>query len=137
MKCPKCGSTLVKRSYKGMMEVDACPNCRGLWLDFDELDRLEDVVFDDDVHKGSLVHRQSETNFPCPHCESPLQEFQYRLYNLRLDTCQNGHGFWLDNGEDVRVMGIMATRAAEIQRKVDAESEWRGILKQMHAFLRK
>jgi len=30
----------------------------------------------------------------------------------------------------------MATRAAEIQRKVDAESEWRGILKQMHAFFK-
>ena len=56
---------------------------------------------------------------------------------LRLDYCENGHGFWLDAGEDVRVMGIMATRAAEIQRKVDTESEWRGILKQMHLFLRK
>jgi Zn-finger nucleic acid-binding protein len=102
MKCPKCGTTLVKKSYKGMMEVDCCPNCRGMWLDFEELDRLE--------------------------------EFQYRLYDLRLDTCQNGHGFWLDAGEDVRVMGIMATRAAEVQRKVDAETEWRGFLKQMHAF---
>jgi len=137
MKCPKCGNTLVKKSYKGMMEVDSCPNCRGMWLDFDELDRLEDIAFDDDAHKGSLVHRQNATNFPCPQCESPLEEFQYRLYDLRLDTCQNGHGFWLDAGEDVRVMGIMAVRAAEIQRKVDAESEWRGVLKSMHAFLRK
>ena len=136
MKCPKCGATLIKKFYKGMMEVDSCPNCRGMWLDFDELDRLEDVVFDDDTHKGSLVHRETETSYPCPHCESKLQEFQYRLYDLKLDTCQNGHGFWLDAGEDVRVMGVMAVRAAEIQRKVDAESEWRGILKHMHAFFR-
>ena len=136
MKCPKCGNTLVKKFYKGMMEVDCCPNCRGMWLDFDELDRLEDVVFDDDAHKGSLVHRETETKYICPHCESHLQEFQYRLYNLRLDYCENDHGFWLDAGEDVRVMGIMATRAAEIERKVDAETEWRGILKQMHAFFK-
>lgn len=34
-------------------------------------------------------------------------------------------------------MGLMATRAAEIERKVDAESEWRGILKQMHSFFKK
>jgi Zn-finger nucleic acid-binding protein len=119
------------------MEVDCCPNCRGMWLDFDELDRLEDVVFDDDLHKGSLIHHETETYYSCPHCESKLQEFQYRLYDLKLDTCRNGHGFWLDAGEDVRVMGIMAIRAAEIQRKVDAESEWRGVLKQMHAFLKK
>ena len=62
---------------------------------------------------------------------------QYRLYDLKLDYCENEHGFWLDAGEDVRVMGIMATRAAEIERKVDAESEWRGILKNMYAFLKK
>ena len=66
MKCPKCGTTLVKKSYKGMMEVDCCPNCRGMWLDFDELDRLEDVVFDDDLHKGSLIHRETETEYFCP-----------------------------------------------------------------------
>ena len=137
MKCPKCGTTLIKKSYKGMMEVDCCPNCRGMWLDFAELDRLEDVVFDQDEHKGSLIHRETETNYPCPHCDARLQEFQYRLYDLRLDTCEQGHGFWLDAGEDVRVMGIMAVRAAEIERKVDAESEWRGILKSMHAFLKK
>jgi len=137
MKCPKCATKLVKKSYKGIMEVDSCPNCRGMWLDFDELDRLEDVTFDQDEYKGSLLHRETETDFPCPHCEDHLQEFQYRLYDLKLDYCENEHGFWLDAGEDVRVMGIMATRAAEIQRKVDAESEWRGILKQMHAFLKR
>ena len=137
MKCPKCGSILVKKFYKGMMEVDSCPNCRGMWLDFDELDRLEDVTFDQDDYKGSLLHRKTETNYPCPHCEAELREFQYRLYSLKLDTCENGHGFWLDAGEDLRVMGIMSQRAAEIERKVDAESEWRGILKNMHAFLKK
>jgi Zn-finger nucleic acid-binding protein len=119
-----------------MIEVDSCPNCRGMWLDFDELDRLEDVAFDQDDYKGSLVHRNSMTNYACPHCEARLQEFQYRLYNLNLDYCENNHGFWLDDGEDVRVMGIMATRALEIQRKVDAEAEWRGVLKKMHLFIK-
>ena len=136
MICPKCGSTLVKKSYKGMMEVDCCPNCRGMWLDFDELDRLEDIAFDQDGYKGSLLHRETETRFQCPHCEAYLQEFQYRLYDLKLDYCGNGHGFWLDAGEDERVIGIMASRAVKIERKVDAESEWRGILKHMQTFFK-
>ena len=136
MKCPKCGTTLIKKSYKGMMEVDCCSNCRGMWLDFNELDRLEDVAFDQDEYKGSLFHRETSTRYSCPHCDSILQEFQYRLYDLRLDYCANQHGFWLDAGEDVRVMGIMAVRAAEVQRKVDAESEWRGLLKKMHLFIK-
>ena len=60
MDCPKCATQLVKKSYKAMMEVECCPNCRGMWLDFDELDRLEDVAFEQDELKGSLVHRETE-----------------------------------------------------------------------------
>lgn len=137
MNCPKCGTELIQKYYKGMLEVDTCPNCRGMWLDFDELDKLEDVVFDDDAHKGSLIHFQKMTDFPCPHCGVPLHDFQYRLYDLHLDYCsQNGHGFWLDFGEDERVMELMRKRAGDIQRKVDAEDEWQQVLKNMHAFLK-
>ncbi len=135
MNCPKCSASLVKKYYKGMMEVDYCPNCRGMWLDFDELDRLEDVAFDDDPHKGSLVHREVETAFACPVCDLPLKEFQYRLYDLHLDFCaKNKHGFWLDAGEDERVLEIMRRRNTEIHRKLDAESEWQQTLRKLHAF---
>jgi Zn-finger nucleic acid-binding protein len=138
MNCPKCNADLVKKYYKGMIEVDSCPNCRGMWLDFNELDKLEDVTFDDDAHKGSLVHFQSSTNYPCPHCGSGLDEFQYRLYDLKLDYCaENSHGFWLDAGEDERVMTFMSQRAGDIQRKLDAESTWKQTLKEMHLFLKK
>ena len=138
MNCPNCNSELTKKYYKGMFEVDSCPNCRGMWLDFNELDKLEDVVFDEDAHKGSLVHFQTQTENPCPHCGAKLDEFQYRLYDLRLDTCtENNHGFWLDADEDERVMEIMQKRASETQRKVSAEAEWKQILKGMHPFLEK
>ena len=121
-----------------MIEVESCPNCRGMWLDSNELDKLEDVVFDDDTHKGSLVHFQSNTNYPCPHCGTSLDEFQYRLNDLKLDYCAtNDHGFWLDAGEDERVMSIMQQRAGDIQRKVDAEAAWKQTLIEMHSFLRK
>jgi uncharacterized protein len=138
MNCPKCNTELAKKYYKGMIEVDSCPNCRGMWLDSNELDRLEDVVFDDDSRKGSLIHFQSKTIFPCPHCGSHLDEFHYRLYELKLEYCaENSHGFWLDAGEDERVISIMSQRAKDIQRKADAESTWRQTLKEMHLFLGK
>jgi Zn-finger nucleic acid-binding protein len=133
MKCPKCLAGLVKKSYKGMMEVECCPNCRGMWLDFDELDRLEDVVFDRDDLKGSLIHRQVVSDAFCPLCGAPLQEFQYRLFDLKLEFCPVArHGFWLDAGEDEWVLEVMRRRAAEMSRKLDAEMEWRKTLKQMH-----
>jgi Zn-finger nucleic acid-binding protein len=137
MKCPKCSADLVRKSYKGVMDVECCPNCRGMWLDFHELDRLEDIAFDKDEYKGSLIHRERQTDYHCPHCEAKLSEFQYRLYDLKLDYCANEHGFWLDVGEDERVKGIMIRKAEEIQRKVDAEVEWWKVLKRMRAFLKK
>ncbi|HMV98321.1 MAG TPA: zf-TFIIB domain-containing protein [Anaerolineales bacterium] len=138
MNCPKCNTELAKKYYKGMIEVDSCPNCRGMWLDFNELDKLEDVAFDDDSRKGSLIHHQAKTEFPCPHCGAAMDEFQYRLHDLKLDYCaENDHGFWLDAGEDERVIAAMNQRAQDIQRKNSAESDWRQTLKDMHAFLRK
>jgi Zn-finger nucleic acid-binding protein len=138
MNCPKCNTELIKKFYKGMLEVDSCPNCRGMWLDFDELDKLEDIVFDEDSQKGSLIHFQKKSEFPCPHCGSKLDEFQYRLYNLQLDTCiENSHGFWLDEGEDERVMEIMNQRSEDMKRKVNAEIEWKETLKKMHSFFKK
>lgn len=134
MKCPKCDSDLVKKFYKGMMEVDSCPNCRGIWLDCDELDTLEDVTFDDDEWKGSLIHSSTLTSHRCPHCENPLHQFQYRLYDLTLDYCaENGHGFWLDAGEEVRIMEKMQQRAKEVERKLAVEMEWQQTLRRFRA----
>jgi hypothetical protein len=36
-RCPKCGTVLVERHYKGI-EIDQCSRCQGLWLDCGELD---------------------------------------------------------------------------------------------------
>ncbi|NJN79007.1 MAG: zf-TFIIB domain-containing protein [Anaerolineales bacterium] len=138
MNCPKCNSELMKKHYKGMIEIESCPNCRGMWLDFHELDQLEDVAFNEDSYKGSLVHYQTKTNYLCPHCNTKLDEFQYRLYDLKLDACMdNDHGFWLDAGEDERVIEIMIQRSSDIKRKLSVEMEWKHILKNMHSFLDK
>lgn len=39
MKCPKCNETLVMAERNGV-EIDYCPNCRGVWLDRGELDKI-------------------------------------------------------------------------------------------------
>ncbi|WP_082321829.1 zf-TFIIB domain-containing protein [Variovorax paradoxus] len=40
MKCPVCPeSSLVMNARQGI-EIDYCPNCRGVWLDRGELDKL-------------------------------------------------------------------------------------------------
>jgi uncharacterized protein len=39
MTCPSCGGELVELDRSGV-RVDACRNCRGVWLDRGELDRI-------------------------------------------------------------------------------------------------
>lgn len=39
MKCPNCNETLLMSDKNGI-EIDYCPNCRGIWLDRGELDKI-------------------------------------------------------------------------------------------------
>jgi uncharacterized protein len=39
MRCPSCGGELVEIDRSGV-RIDACRNCRGVWLDRGELDRI-------------------------------------------------------------------------------------------------
>lgn len=39
MKCPVDGATLVLSDRQGI-EIDYCPECRGVWLDRGEIDKI-------------------------------------------------------------------------------------------------
>lgn len=39
MKCPHCNIALVMTERSGI-EIDYCPQCRGVWLDRGELDKI-------------------------------------------------------------------------------------------------
>ena len=39
MRCPSCGSRLVEVERSEIL-IDACPECRGVWLDRGELDKI-------------------------------------------------------------------------------------------------
>lgn len=39
MRCPSCGSRLVEVERTEVL-IDACPSCRGVWLDRGELDKI-------------------------------------------------------------------------------------------------
>ena len=39
MKCPNCNVNLIMSERSGI-EIDYCPDCRGVWLDRGELDKI-------------------------------------------------------------------------------------------------
>ncbi len=42
MKCPTCPEAALVMSDRQGVEIDYCPQCRGVWLDRGELDKLID-----------------------------------------------------------------------------------------------
>lgn len=43
MKCPHCPDATLLMSERQGVEIDYCPQCRGVWLDRGELDKLIDI----------------------------------------------------------------------------------------------
>ncbi|MBU4185011.1 MAG: zf-TFIIB domain-containing protein, partial [Proteobacteria bacterium] len=42
MKCPACNDVNLVMSDRQGVEIDYCPECRGVWLDRGELDKIID-----------------------------------------------------------------------------------------------
>ncbi len=78
MNCPNCNLTLLISDRQGI-EIDYCPQCRGIWLDRGELDKIiersanlekrwhqrdDDDDYDDDRFKpGDNVPKQRKKSF--------------------------------------------------------------------------
>jgi Zn-finger nucleic acid-binding protein len=116
------------------LNVNLCPVCKGLWLEHDELQELEDEVFDfGDRWKGTLVFSSDATTDKCPECSALLQQFKYRFYDLEMEFCPNQHGYWLTADEDSRVLELMKKEEADLERKLLAEGKWAATLRHMRS----
>ena len=105
-----------------------------MWLEHDELQQLEDEVFDfGDRWKGTLVFSSAATTHKCPECAAFLRRFRYRLYDLEMEFCPNQHGYWLDADEDTRVLELMGREEAGLQHKLLAEDKWAATLRHMRS----
>jgi len=51
MKCPNCNISLVM-TERNAVEIDYCPDCRGVWLDRGELDKIIERAATVPSHNG-------------------------------------------------------------------------------------
>jgi Zn-finger nucleic acid-binding protein len=133
VKCPTCRVELVP-TIRHKLKVNYCQSCKGMWLEHDELEELEDEAFDfGDRWKGTLVFSSTPTTHECPECTVLLQRFKYRFYDLEMEFCPRQHGYWLENDEDNRVLELMKKEERDLQRKLLAEDRWASTLKHMRS----
>jgi len=128
MKCPRDQTELVVEHTLGV-EVDHCPTCNGRWLDFNELDQLESTTGATETERRATIEfGEKPSELDCPVCGKRMRAFNYRAYNLELDTCPEKHGYWLDSGEEGRVRDIINERVRGLERSASAEAAWGGFL---------
>ena len=133
MKCPNDNTDLVQTKRDGL-EIEACDKCSGMWLSPQTLEKLEDEAFHlGDDEKGTLAFSPTPTTRKCPQCAKPMQRFNYRFYDLELEFCEDGHGYWLDADEDKRVLALMKEEQARLKRTGRAEQTWASHLQHLRS----
>jgi Zn-finger nucleic acid-binding protein len=129
MECPRDGRELMVEHTHGI-EVDHCPACNGRWLDHHELDHLEATTGATEAERRATIEfGEKSSELDCPVCGKRMKAFNYRAYDLELDTCPEEHGYWLDAGEEGRVRDIINDRVRGLERSASAEAAWGGFLR--------
>ena len=59
MKCPHCKDKDLVMSERKGVEVDYCPDCRGIWLDKGELDKILDRSREEEEARAKAPENQT------------------------------------------------------------------------------
>jgi Zn-finger nucleic acid-binding protein len=76
MNCPKCFEPLKISDRQGI-EIDYCPDCRGVWLDRGELDKIIERTMQSDMHQ----YREPDRDYRQPNNYHRDQERYHRGYH--------------------------------------------------------
>ena len=121
MDCPLGHGPLHDETHSGIA-VTSCAVCGGEWLSRDSLPALEAAaVKDRRALMGMVEYQAHPSERSCPVCAKAMYEFDYRANPLELDACPEGHGYWLDGGDEAKVRELIQQRARDLHRASQAE----------------
>lgn len=108
--CPDCNHILTEETIptdapNGVVQVDRCPNCGGIWFDHYEINRLptyyaiklsNEPIIDEKVLVGKGI---------CPHCNIKLERLTSESLSEKSHVmkCQHCQGHWASRKELVKV----------------------------------
>jgi hypothetical protein len=102
MFCPECKSiNLIEQEVKTVgVKLDYCPECRGIWFDQTELERVLPYA----IAKMAIPGDAAETQRGCPRCDRErLHRLDYPQTSVEVDACRKCRGVWLDAGEAEKI----------------------------------
>ncbi len=118
MQCPACGRTLTERTV-AEVTVDVCDGgCGGIWLDNQELRKLDDreeAAGEEllDLARDPAVTVDHDAPWGCPRCGHPAmtRHFYSPKRAVEVDECPRCGGVWLDAGELATIRAQYASGA--------------------------
>lgn len=94
MLCPVCKNTQLVMTERKSIEIDYCPDCRGVWLDRGELDKIIEKSSEEMTTPATIQRASSSSN--ARHNERHDSRREYddrdRDYNYR----QKKKNFWME-----------------------------------------
>jgi uncharacterized protein len=84
MQCPVDGATLAMADRQGV-EIDYCPQCRGVWLDRGELDKLIE---------REASYSAAPAPAPAPAAAPPPTQYREERPRYRDDDDDDHHGHY-------------------------------------------
>ena len=103
MICPACRNDMIVVEYQ-RIELDFCPQCRGVWFDHGELDlmlqsaKLDNTTLSDISHLSEA--QTSEKTRKCPICRQSMAKNTIGFKApILIDVCRQGDGLFFDGGE--------------------------------------
>lgn len=88
MNCPSCNSVLTMSDRNGV-EIDYCPQCRGVWLDRGELDKIIERSVSFDARKENSTPYQSYEEQKRGRQSYDSDDDDRRVHDNRIDPRRN------------------------------------------------
>ncbi len=129
MRCPKDKNELIKENYEGAAEIDKCSACQGVWLEKDELKKIQETLkndYADELKKmpdfvAGAYHAamsKNEQDYLCPKCDKSLNKREYGYCSqVVIDVCPICRGIWL-NKEELQRLEVFFERSKLETREV-------------------
>ncbi len=111
MRCPVDSEMLEKTVYEAQIEIDQCPSCSGMWLEYEELEAIQDSRendYEEELGKIPNYFDQSyefslaktEGAYSCPRCGDEMEKREYGFSSqIMIDVCPSCRGVWLHKDE--------------------------------------
>jgi Zn-finger nucleic acid-binding protein len=107
MTCPKCSGVMETVSV-GLVAVDRCTSCGGLWLDMNEDEWLKRSGAAETVDTGAThgQHRDDRSPIQCPRCHARMMRMvDPGRAGVTYESCAICYGSFFDAGEFREVAG--------------------------------